>query len=125
MLCDSNILIYAADPDDKYCGLIVERDDAAIASVSRIEVLGFPGFSDLPEDHRQRLQEIVTTMVQLDLNERVIERAILLRQKRRMPLADAIIAATALVYGQPLATRNTDDFKHIAGLRLVDPFQSH
>lgn len=40
MLCDSNILIYAADPDDTCCAAYVRRDDAAIAVVSRIEVLG-------------------------------------------------------------------------------------
>lgn len=43
MLCDSSILIYAADPNDSRCAQFVERDDAAIASVSRIEVLGFAG----------------------------------------------------------------------------------
>ena len=122
MLCDSNI-IYAADPDDTRCGSFVERDDAAIATVSRIEVLGFPGFANLSEAHRQRLREIVGSMVQLGLDERVIERAITVRQQRRTSLADAIIAATALVNDRPLVTRNTEDFKHIAGLRLIDPFQ--
>jgi len=122
MLCDSNILIYAADPHDTRCGSFVERDDAAIATVSRIEVLGFPGFANVSEDHRQRLREIVDSMVQLGLDERVIERAITLRRQRRTSLADAVIAATALVHERPLVTRNTDDFKHIAGLRLIDPF---
>ncbi len=49
MLCDSNILIYAADPDDTCCAPYVQSDDAVIAVVSRIEVLGFPGFGNLPE----------------------------------------------------------------------------
>lgn len=39
-----------------------------------------------------------------------------------MSLADAIIAATALVYEVPLVTRNKDDFKHIDGLDLRNPF---
>lgn len=39
-----------------------------------------------------------------------------------MGLADAVIAATALVYQIPLVTRNTDDFKHVAGLQIIDPF---
>jgi len=37
-------------------------------------------------------------------------------------LDDAIIAATTLVHGLPLASRNVGDFKPVAGLRLVDPF---
>lgn len=124
MLCDSNILIYAADPDDTRCAPYAERDDAAIAVVSRIEVLGFPGFGSLSEARRTRLEEIVASMVELEMNEQVIQGAIALRRQKRMSLADAIIAATALVHELPLVTRNVDDFKHVVGLELVDPFAS-
>ncbi len=36
---------------------------------------------------------------------------------------DALIAATALVHGMTLATRNTADFRAM-GVRLVDPWES-
>jgi predicted nucleic acid-binding protein len=124
MLCDSNILIYAAEPDDTYCAPFVERADAAISSVSRIEVLGFHGFGSLSQDQQQRLRDIVGTMIELRLDDRVIERAITLRQQRRMNLADAVIAATALVHDQVLVTRNMSDFTQITGLRLMNPFES-
>ena len=124
MLCDSNILIYAADPADTRCVTFAEREDAAIASISRIEVLGFHGLAALPEDRRTRLHEIVGSMVQLELSESVIQQAVALRQQRRMSLADAIIAATALVLGLPLVTRNVIDFKHVAGLTLINPFEN-
>jgi hypothetical protein len=124
MLLDSNILIYAADPDDTRCGPFLQREDASIASVSRIEVLGFPGWAGLPEDRRVRLQEIVASMIELELDENVIQQTIALRQSRKISLADAVIAGTALAHGLPLATRNTDDFRHIAGLRLVNPFDT-
>ena len=122
MLCDSNILIYAADPDDTRCGVFVEREDAVISFISRIEVLGFHGFGNLSPDRQSRLREVIASMVELELNEALISKAILLRQEKRMSLADAMIAATAIVYDLPLVTRNVDDFKHIAGLRLVNPF---
>ena len=35
---------------------------------------------------------------------------------------DAIIAATALVHGLRLVTRNVDDLKHIDGLEWINPF---
>jgi len=122
MLCDTNILIYAADPADLHCAAFVEREEACIATVSRIEVLGFPGWGKLSEDRRTRLEEIVSSMIQLALSEVVIQRAIVLRQQRKMTLGDAVIAATALSENLPLVTRNIDDFKNVTGLRLINPF---
>ncbi len=122
MLCDSNILIYAADPNDICCAAFVERADAVIASVSRIEVLGFPGFVNLSEEQRRRLSDMIASMVELTLDEPVICRCIALRRQKKMSLADAIIAATALEYDLPLVTRNINDFKHVAALGLINPF---
>jgi predicted nucleic acid-binding protein len=39
-----------------------------------------------------------------------------------MKVADAIIAATALVFDFTLITRNTEDFKGIAGLKISNPW---
>lgn len=38
-----------------------------------------------------------------------------------MGLGDALIAATALVHGLTLVTRNVKDFRRIDGLDLLDP----
>ncbi|HEU4805174.1 MAG TPA: PIN domain-containing protein, partial [Nitrobacter sp.] len=40
---------------------------------------------------------------------------------RAMPIKDSLIAATALLHGLVVATRNRTDFEK-AGLRIVDPF---
>ena len=87
-------------------------------------MLGFPGFDNLSEDRRARLHDIVASMVELELNERVIQRAIALRQQKKMSLADAVVAATALAHDLPLVTRNVEDFKHVAGLKLINPFEA-
>jgi predicted nucleic acid-binding protein len=39
-----------------------------------------------------------------------------------MPIKDSLIAATALVHGLTVATRNRTDFER-AGVRIVDPFR--
>jgi predicted nucleic acid-binding protein len=45
------------------------------------------------------------------------------RSGQAMPIKDSLIAATALVHGLIVATRNTSDFRK-AGVKVTDPFAS-
>jgi toxin FitB len=47
--------------------------------------------------------------------------ASLRRSGRGMPVKDSLVAATALVHGLTVVTRNRTDFEK-AGIRIVDPF---
>jgi predicted nucleic acid-binding protein len=40
---------------------------------------------------------------------------------RSLPIKDSLIAATALVHGLTVVTRNTPDFR-VTGVRVLDPF---
>jgi toxin FitB len=122
MLCDSNIIIYAVDPTDTRCAQYLQRPESCIASVTRIEVLGFPRFEQLETERQQRLTQLVSSLSEIALDDEVIQRAISLRRQRKMSLADSIIAATALRNQMPLVTRNVDDYKNIQGLTLINPF---
>jgi predicted nucleic acid-binding protein len=119
MLLDTNIVIYACQPAGEWLAPWTENPAAAIASVSRVEALGFPGISG---EEDAVLRQLIGASVCYNLDDEVIERAIGLRRIKRMGTADAIIAATALEFGLPLVTRNVDDFKHIAGLEIINPF---
>lgn len=119
MVLDTNILIYAAGPDGPKLHRWLSDPNATMSVVSRIETLGFHKIT--PEETRL-LNTMLATLPELALSEPVVSRAIALRQQRRMSLADAVIAATALVHGLTLITRNAQDFKHVTGLHLIDPF---
>jgi predicted nucleic acid-binding protein len=43
---------------------------------------------------------------------------------KNIPAVDALIAASALVHNYKLVTRNMKDFEGIAGLELMNPWQS-
>lgn len=119
MLLDSNILIYGAEAGNPRLDAILNRSDLAIANVTQIETLGF---HRLGEAERRCLEDVIARMRVLALDDSIVERAIALRSKRRMSLADAIIGATALVHRLPLVTRNVADFRHVDGLELINPF---
>ncbi|MEA3197311.1 MAG: toxin FitB [Gammaproteobacteria bacterium] len=106
MVLDSNILIYGADGGEPRLDAILDRTDLTVASVSCIEILGYHRLS---ETEREGLEVAIGRMKVLALDQLIVERAIKLRQERKMGLADAIIAATALVHGSPLVTRNVND----------------
>jgi predicted nucleic acid-binding protein len=118
MLADSNLLIYAAKPE--YAGLEawMAGHVEAVSAVSLVEVLGYHLMT--PES-LQLLTAMFAPLSVIYPSPTTFDLAVNLRQQRKMSLGDALIAATCLEHGEPLATANVDDFKWIAGLTVVNP----
>ena len=89
-------------------------------SVVRIEAFGY---GSLNVSEELSLEILLDKEYQLDLNDEIIDKAIMLRRKYACRLGDAIIAATALVYDLELWTANVKDFAAIAGLKLYNPLE--
>jgi len=87
------------------------------SSITRLEVLGFPNLN--PQDE-QRLTVLLAQFREAPVSTAVIDEAIRIRRRVAVKTPDALIAATALVEGAQLVTRNTSDFARIAGLPGVD-----
>jgi predicted nucleic acid-binding protein len=122
-LLDSNVLIgYLAGaipaPGMGVVSGIVD-DTPHISVISQIEVLRF---NDTPENE-QVLADFVKAAVIHPLNDPIVRRTIALCKQSKIKLPDAIIAATALTENFVLVTRNTGDFKNIAGLGLLNPWE--
>ena len=118
MLLDSNIIIYSAKPGGAALRSFLEGIRRYVSVISYIESFGYQNLT--PEEFQQ-LETIFRRTQILPLTDDVAEQAISLRQQRRMGLGDAIIVATALVHGLTLVTHNTEDFRWITGLELLDP----
>lgn len=88
-----------------------------ISVITEIETLGFNG----SPAEMTLVSEFVKIANVLELNRATVNQTILLRKSHKIKLPDAIIAATALVHGLTLITRNTSDFSKIAGLKIIDP----
>ena len=119
MLIDSNIIIYASKPGYEFLHPLIGRADVSVSIISYVETLGY---YQLTETEKEFLTEFFENVDLSPLSDAVVKRAVALRQTRKVRLGDSLIAATALVAGVPLVTRNTSDFNWIPELVLVDPF---
>lgn len=88
-----------------------------ISVITKIEVLGF----NAPDEHYQLLASFMADATVFDLTDSIVDTSIDIRKKHKTKLPDAIIAATAMVYGLILISRNIADFKNILGIQVLDP----
>lgn len=118
MLLDTNIVIYAGQPRYPNIRALAIAPGVKVSLVSYVEALGWP---KITHAERERLEDFFIETEVLPVSDAVADEAVRLRQIRKMEMADALIAATALVHGQTLVTRNVADFRWISGLGLMNP----
>ena len=120
-LIDTNVLIDAQSrkmPERALSFLAnIINADFTISFISYIEFLGYKAATIA-------MAEFINLANVIEMNKAIINTTILLRKNHRIQLPDAIIAATAIVTGMTLVTRNTDDFKNITDLKIINPWNS-
>ena len=120
-LVDTNILIYHSNGNPKCTSFIeslIKSHSFFISVITKIEFLGW-------HEHQKSLlplwNQLIAAANILPLDNRVTDSAINLRQKKKIHLGDAVIAATAIEHKLKLATRNIADFVNIQDLKVFDP----
>lgn len=118
ILLDSNIIIYAAEPDYDELREFIAQDNPVASVISKVEVLGY---HKLGPANKKQLEKLFQSLPVLSLSDNVIEKAIFLRQKRKMSLGDALIAGTALIHDLTVVTANVKDYMWIDELKIINP----
>jgi len=123
-LLDSNVVI------DYIAGLFPEKamqwlnnlidEEINVSIITKIEVLSYDPEKD---DNYSILIDFFDTSNMLELTKETVNKTIIIRQKQKIKLPDAIIASTALVNGLILVSRNIKDFKVISDLEVVNPYE--
>lgn len=93
-------------------------DEANYSIITRIELLSYVPAS-------VEVQAAINTFLdygnEFGLTEDIIQQTILIRRNARIKLPDAIIAATAIVYGLTLLSDNDSDFLRVPRLKYINP----
>lgn len=118
MLLDSNIIIYASQPQFASLRELIAETSPYVSAISYVEVLGY---HRLTEDELTYFQAFFQAASILPLSNDIIEQAVKLRQLRKMSLGDALVAGTALIHRLTLVTRNHTDFDWIPNLAVNNP----
>ena len=121
-IIDTDVLIDAARGDAKAIAClqsIEQQSSLAISAVNQMELI--VGCRNQVES--EKLDLFLRRFQILKITERISDRAIDLLQQDRLShgllIADALIGATAIEYGEPFLTKNQRDFRFIIGLNLT------
>lgn len=121
-LLDTNVWIDAHAGRADACRVFAQARAAqgawvGFSAMTRLEALGYSGIT--PADDKA-LRELLAQFEGVAILPAVIDEAIRLRRLHKMKSPDAIIAATTLLQQAEVVTRNTSDFKKVAGLSVLD-----
>jgi len=119
-LIDTNIVIATLGNKLSSAGAaFIKTIPPNVSVITQIELLGWHGVSAsdlLP------LTDFINKATIFPLDPPTVQQTIILRQYHKIKTPDAIIAATALIQGLTLVSRNTADFKQISQLQVINPF---
>ena len=120
LLLDTNVLIYNLQGTlsaqvKASVRQAMDAKNAYISVITRIEVLGWKGYSDIT---LQQMGQLLSKLHEIPLTEAVVHDTIRIRKQFGLKLPDAVIAASAIVQGIGLLTGNVDDFKRVTDLQV-------
>lgn len=124
-LWDTNTAIYYLQQQfppaaETFIDNLLKEGPPVISAITEIELLCWRTATD---KDIMVLQNFINDALVVELEPPIKEKTAELRKIYRIKLPDAIIAATALVNGFKLITRNIADFKNIPGLELINPWE--
>lgn len=118
IILDSNIVIYTGLIDASDLHEWLHLRNVYVSVITEVEVLGY---HKLTKKDKNYFASFFHQSLVLPITQEILQQTIQLKQNQKMSLGDAIIAATALENDLILATANTKDFKHIKGIKLINP----
>jgi predicted nucleic acid-binding protein len=116
---DTNIIIYYFNGEAPILAFLREQTEQGaplfISTVTEHELYSYPQLSPMEV---ARIDALLTTLTVIDVDSRIAQLSGQLRATYGIKALDSLIAATALMTGTTLATRNVRDFRRIPTLDI-------
>ena len=113
-LIDTNIAIYLLGGDSKIAELL-DKTQIYFSFISELELLSFKKLST-PE--KAIIKDFLDDVVIIDINKKIKDYTIKLRENNSLKLPDSIIAATSKFLNIPLLTAD-QEFKNIEDPQII------
>ncbi len=118
-LMDTNAVIdYLDNKLPTPAATFIDNIEIEISVIVRIELLAWQNATPA---QLHILNSFINDATVINFEEAIILKTIDVRKNHKLKLADAIIAATCLVYGYTLLSRNISDFDKVPGLKVINP----
>ena len=117
---DTNILIYYAAGDHEIVNFL-NQHRYEIFYIPSIVVAEFLSYPLITPEVITRFRDFTRQTIIVNLDYTIAERAAEIRRMGKLTLADAVIAASALVTNSSLITRNIRDFQKVKNLTIISP----
>jgi len=122
-LIDTNILIYHTKGSQAVSSFMSDVVGQRAFNISILTKIEFLGWEKHTREGFEKCEQLVKLANIYPVDEDIAEQAIGLRRRVKIKLADAVIAAAALLNNLKLATRNMEDYKAVKQLEIFNPFK--
>ena len=130
MILDTSYLIALIEDSTDAAKLAREHEAAGVPqrlpAVVLSELYVSVGAGDSPNQNVEKYEQLIGNLPIVDVDDNIARRAGTLQgqhlvndTKPNLGVADATVAATGLVYNEPVVTADQEDFSSVDGLRVV------
>ena len=117
---DTNAILYYIENDPNVVFVVEDifRNNIPvyISAITELELFSFTNLNIADEERIENFIKIVTV---IPVESQIARRAGALRAQYKLKTPDSAIAATAILTGSQLVTRNIKDFRKVPHLRLL------
>ncbi len=121
MIVDTDVFVdFFQDVEGAFMFINENKAQIAFSAVTEAELLAGKQCNDPRQ--KEKVIHVLSQFEKIPVDNPLVQVAADFRRKYALKLPDALIAATAFTIGEPLFTRNGDDFRKVQEITVKEPY---